>query len=46
VIRLFPNRDSGLRLIGAFFIEYGEKWVGGRKYLDMTDYDEWKQTIG
>ena len=45
VIRIFPNRESSLRLIGAFLIEYDEKW-SGKKYVDMTDYYEWKQTGG
>ncbi len=45
VIRIFPNRESSLRLIGAFLLEYDEKW-SGKKYLDMTDYFEWKQTGG
>ncbi len=45
VIRIFPNRESSLRLIGAFLIEYDEKW-SEKKYVDMTDYYEWKQTGG
>ena len=45
VIRIFPNRESSLRLIGTFLIESDEKW-SGKKYLDMTDYFEWKQTGG
>jgi len=45
VIRIFPNRESSLRLIGAFLLEYDEKW-SGKRYLDMRDYDEWKQAVG
>jgi len=45
VIRIFPNRESSLRLIGAFLLEYDEKW-SGKRYLDMGDYDEWKQADG
>jgi len=45
VIHIFPNRESSLRLIGAFLLEYDEKW-SGKRYLDMTDYVEWKQTDG
>ena len=45
VIHIFPNRESSLRLIGAFLLEYDEKW-SGKRYLDMTDYVEWKQTGG
>lgn len=43
VIRIFPNRESSLRLIGALLIEYDEKW-SGKKYLEMTEYYEWKKT--
>lgn len=42
VIRIFPNRESNLRLIGAFLLEYNEKW-SGKRCLDMTDYIEQKQ---
>jgi len=45
VIRIFPNRESSLHLLGAFLIEYDEKWPG-KKYFDMTDYFEWKKTGG
>ena len=40
VIRIFPNEDSVLRLIGALLAEFHEEWQG-RKYLDMDDYHEW-----
>ena len=43
VIRIFPNRDSLLRLAGAFLMEIDEKWSSGRKYLDMTEYWNWRQ---
>ena len=42
VIRIFPNRDSVVRLIGALLIELDEKWASGRRYLDMEDYFEWR----
>ena len=45
VIRIFPNRGSSLRLIGAFLLEYDEKW-SGKRYLDMSDYLVWRQTRG
>jgi transposase-like protein len=45
VIRIFPNMDSAWRLIGALLAEYHEEWSTGRKYLDMTEYQEWKQEI-
>ena len=40
VIRIFPNEDAVLRLIGALLAEFHEEWQG-RKYLDMDDYHEW-----
>jgi len=41
VIRIFPNRESAIRLIGALLMEQDEKWTSGKKYLDMTEYFEW-----
>jgi putative transposase len=40
VIRIFPNDDSALRLIGALLAEQNEVWQE-RRYLDMGEYDEW-----
>jgi len=45
VIRIFPSRESGIRLIGALLMEQDEKWASGRKYLDMTEYFEWQKEI-
>jgi transposase-like protein len=38
VIRIYPNEASVIRLIGALLIEQDERWVTGRKYLDMQAY--------
>ncbi len=38
VIRIFPNVESVIRLIGALLIEQDEKWSTGRKYFDMNEY--------
>jgi len=43
VIRIFPNSASAHRLVGALLQEQHEQWLTGRKYLDMTEYLEWKQ---
>jgi putative transposase len=43
VIRIFPNRASAVRLLGALLMEIDEKWSSGRKYLDMTEYLEWRK---
>ena len=40
VIRIFPNDESALRLIGALLAEYNEVWQE-RKYLDMDEFAEW-----
>jgi putative transposase len=44
VIRIFPNRESVIRLLGALLMELDEKWASGRRYLDMDDYIEWRQS--
>lgn len=42
VIRIFPNRDSADRLIGAILMEHSEKWLSGKRYLDMAEYWQWR----
>lgn len=44
VIRIFPNRESVVRLIGALLMEMDEKWAEGKKYLDMDEYLLWRET--
>lgn len=44
VIRIFPNRESALRLLGALLMEIDEKWTNSKKYLDMTEYLEWRES--
>ncbi len=36
VIRIFPNRDSVIRLLGALLLEIHEKWKTGTRYLDSA----------
>lgn len=43
VIRIFPNSDSALRLIGSLLAEQNEVWQE-RRYLDMDDFAEWAAT--
>jgi len=38
VIRIFPNQESAIRLLGALLCEQSERWLSGRKWLDMADY--------
>lgn len=40
VIRIFPNEESALRLMGALLAEIHEEWQG-RRYLDMDVFHEW-----
>jgi len=42
VIRIFPNEDSALRLMGALLAEIHEDWQG-RRYLDMDAFHEWTE---
>lgn len=39
VIRIFPNQESAIRLIGAMLVEVHEDWQG-KKYLDMEAFYE------
>jgi len=43
VIRIFPNDESALRLIGALLAEQNEVWQE-RRYLDMDEFAEWVAT--
>ena len=42
VIRIFPNEDAVMRLIGALLAEKYEEWQAAAKYFDMTEFWEWK----
>ena len=43
VIRIFPNTESAMRLLGALLMEQDEIWSTGRLYFDMERYREWKE---
>ena len=45
VIRIFPNRDSAIRLIGALCMEQSEDWITGRQYLDMSLVNQEEQRL-
>ncbi len=45
VIRIFPNEESAMRLIGAVLLEIDEAWTTGHRYFDMTEYWEWKVSV-
>jgi putative transposase len=40
VVRIFPNRESCLRLVTALAVEVSEEWDTGRRYLDMEELRE------
>jgi transposase-like protein len=42
VVRIFPNRTSALRLIGAVCMEQSDEWETGRRYLDVSLLDGWE----
>ena len=44
VIRIFPNRNACMRLIGALCMEQAEEWLTGRKYLNMEISDRETET--
>ena len=42
VVRIFPNRESCLRLVASLAVEHSEEWITGRRYLDMGDLEEYR----
>lgn len=45
VIRIFPNRASALRLMGALAMELNETWQSElRVFLNLAEYWEWRAT--
>lgn len=42
VIRIFPNTESALRLLGAILMEQDEQWTTTHRYFDMDEYWAWK----
>ena len=40
LVRIFPNRDSLLRLITAVLQEIHEEWITGHRYLNMSKNKE------
>ncbi|MCL4309883.1 MAG: transposase, partial [Actinobacteria bacterium] len=40
VIRIFPNRESCLRLVTALAAEQSDEWVSGKRYLNMEELDD------
>lgn len=42
VVRIFPNRQSAMRLIGAVCMEQSDEWETGRRYLDVDLLNGWE----
>ena len=42
VIRIFPNKASAQRLVGALLAEKHEEWSTRRRYLTMEEFYEWR----
>jgi putative transposase len=45
VIRIFPTRESVIRLLGALLMEQDEAWTTGKHYFDMTPYWQWRSPL-
>jgi putative transposase len=43
VIRIFPNRESAWRLVGALLAEKHEEWSTGRRYWTMDEFYQWRE---
>jgi putative transposase len=43
VIRIFPNRASATRLLGALLMEFDESFTTGKVYLDTTEFNTWRE---
>ncbi len=41
VIRIFPSRESALRLLAALLMEQDEQGSTGKRYFDLTAYWQW-----
>jgi len=44
VVRIFPNKESCLRLIRAVAVEVQEFWIERSRYINMDFYKEFKKT--
>lgn len=45
VVRIFPNRESVLRLFGALLMDMDEKWATQKKYIEIKHYQETKKEM-
>lgn len=40
MVRIFPNRQSCLRLVSALAVEQSEEWLTSKRYLDMSELSQ------
>jgi transposase-like protein len=45
VVGIFPNKDSYIRLITTYLMEYEEEWQSGRAYISIQSLTEQKQKL-
>ena len=45
VIRIYPNRESCERLLGALLMEFDESMSCGKVYLAMAEYHAWRTSL-
>ena len=45
VVRIFPNEESAIRLIGSLLADCHDKWISDDRYLTMEEYNEWGKQI-
>jgi transposase-like protein len=43
VIRIFPNKESAWRLVGALLAEKHEEWSRRRRYWKMDEFYQWRE---
>ena len=46
VIRIFPNKASAERLVGAWLADLHEQWQSSVRYFDMQEFWDWKNEEG
>lgn len=44
-IRIFPNRDSAIRMITSIWQDIHERWITGRRYLNMEALQIWEEEL-
>ena len=45
VVRIFPNRESCLRLVSALCMEQSEEWITGRRYVNKDDLQKFLEEL-